>query len=781
MKTLKKRKRNRSRFLVKPIVAILLLAFVVGVMPGFVQAEREAKLVTMPTSDKSKREVVFARLRATGDVDNVYVVNHFNPARMSSLTDYGDYEEVIQLTGSVPPVLSGTTVSIAEAEGPYYYQGNLRSRELPWFFEMTWRLDGETIYPERLSGVSGELELEMSVKRNDQVDADFFDHYALQISIPIDPERAQIVAASEGFIVSYAGTEQQMTYMALPGLETTVKAIFDVKDFAMGQITIAGVPLVLNIDMDALGEFDDMLTPLSELESGIAEFADGATKLRQGYKKLLDAYNKMRDGGGKLVSGGKELTSGANQLKAGVGDYTSGVDRYVRGVQQLSSGFQAFDKGVRAMYQGTQLLKGESAQLVNASSSILGGLNEIVDRLPPPESFDGVEIPEITPEMENELEKLKQGSEVIRIGLEALATDGGGISQLVFGLRQVKEQLNFLKTQASQFAIPMSPVVSRDANEWKTYMEALGFSYSDTGSPEVEQSFYAQLATMSKYASDYRAAVIMLRGAIEGLLIQITALETGANAVLSTVQGLSRLYGGYFEGSERVPGIHDGVVELVDGVLELAGLSDKFSPLLEEYPKLVKGLRELRDGYAGEYDANGQPVIGSDGKPKIGFHGGLKAYIEEGVGGLLSGYEGGSGQPGILAGSTEIKQGLGVLANSGRQITSGGSELMKGLEKTGKGISDYVDGVTLLNKGLDRYRSDGLIPYYDGLVKFEEGGKTLKDETSNLPQKFEDAIRELMEEYGESFEIKSFVSDKNKDVASVQFVFMTEEIPPKAK
>lgn len=779
MKTLKKRKRNRSRFLVKPIVAILLLAFVVGVMPGFVQAEREAKLVTMPTSDKSKREVVFARLRATGDVDNVYVVNHFNPARMSSLTDYGDYEEVIQLTGSVPPVLSGTTVSIAEAEGPYYYQGNLRSRELPWFFEMTWRLDGETIYPERLSGVSGELELEMSVKRNDQVDADFFDHYALQISIPIDPERAQIVAASEGFIVSYAGTEQQMTYMALPGLETTVKAIFEVKDFAMGQITIAGVPLVLNIDMDALGEFDDMLTPLSELESGIAEFADGATKLRQGYKKLLDAYNKMRDGGGKLVSGGKELTSGADQLKAGVGEYTSGVDSYVRGVQQLSSGYQAFDHGVLAMYQGTQQLKGEGARLLNASSSILAGLSEIVDRLPPPESFDGVEIPEITPEMENELEKLKQGSELMRTGLIALAADGGGVAQLVFGLGQVREQLNFLKTQAAQFPIPMTPVVSREAYEWQTYMAAMGFTFN--GLPGADQAFYSQLAEMSKYASDYRAAVIMLRGAIEGLLIQISALETGANAILSTVQGLSRLYNGYFEGSERVPGIHDGLVELVDGVLELAGLSDKFSPLIDQYSQLVDGLQQLRTGYAGKYDASGQPVIGADGKPMIGFHNGLKAYFDQGVGGLLAGYEGGSGQPGLLAGAKEIKQGLGVLANSGRQITSGGTELVKGIDKAGRGISDYVAGVSTLSKGLDRYRSDGLIPYYDGLVKFEEGGKTLKDETSNLPQKFEDAIRELMEEYGESFELKSFVSDKNKDVASVQFVFMTEEIPPKAK
>ena len=779
MKSLKKRKRNGSRSLARPIVAILLLALMVGMMPGFVQAERETKLVTMPTSDKSKREVVFARLRATGDVDNVYVVNHFHPDRMSSLTDYGDYQEVIQLTGSVPPVLSGTTVSIAEAEGPYYYQGNLRSRELPWFFEMTWRLDGEIMYPERLSGVSGELELEISVKRNDQVDASFFDHYALQISIPIDPERSQIVAASEGFIVSYVGTEQQMTYMALPGMETTVKAIFDVKDFAMGQITIAGVPLVLNIDIDALGEFDDMLTPLNELESGIAEFADGATTLRQGYKKLLDAYNKMRDGGGKLVSGGKELTSGADQLKAGVGEYTSGVDSYVRGVQQLSSGYQAFDHGVLAMYQGTQQLKGEGARLLNASSSILAGLSEIVDRLPPPESFDGVEIPEITPEMENELEKLKQGSELMRTGLIALAADGGGVAQLVFGLGQVREQLNFLKTQAAQFPIPMTPVVSREAYEWQTYMAAMGFTFN--GLPGADQTFYSQLAEMSKYASDYRAAVIMLRGAIEGLLIQISALETGANAILSTVQGLSRLYNGYFEGSERIPGIHDGLVELVDGVLELAGLSDKFSPLIDQYPQLVDGLQQLRTGYAGKYDASGQPVIGADGKPMIGFHNGLKAYFDQGVGGLLAGYEGGSGQPGLLAGAKEIKQGLGVLANSGRQITSGGTELVKGIDKAGKGIADYVAGVSTLSKGLDRYRSDGLIPYYDGLVQFEDGGKTLKDETSNLPQKFEDAIRDMMEEYGGPIEVRSFVSDKNKDVASVQFVLMTEEIPPKAK
>ena len=57
---------------------------------------------------------------------------------------------------------------------------------------MKWKLDGEEREPETLSGVSGELELEMSVKSNENIDDDFFNQYALQISIPIDPERTQM-------------------------------------------------------------------------------------------------------------------------------------------------------------------------------------------------------------------------------------------------------------------------------------------------------------------------------------------------------------------------------------------------------------------------------------------------------------------------------------------------------------------------------------------------------------------------------------------------------------
>ena len=66
MKLIKNGKQLKNNPLAKSIVAIVLLALVLSVIPAFVQADREAKIVTLPTSDASKREVVYARLKATG-------------------------------------------------------------------------------------------------------------------------------------------------------------------------------------------------------------------------------------------------------------------------------------------------------------------------------------------------------------------------------------------------------------------------------------------------------------------------------------------------------------------------------------------------------------------------------------------------------------------------------------------------------------------------------------------------------------------------------------------
>lgn len=356
MMRVSKRKKERKRNWPKALVALLAMALFLSIVPAVVQADKsEDGLVTLPNGDHGKREVVYAKLDAAGAVEQVFVVNHFHPTSATTLTDYGDYDSVIQLTGDVSPVLDGSQVTMEGVEGRYFYQGNLNSTALPWHFDILYRFEGEDRSAERLSGVTGKLEMEISISKNDAVNDVFFDHYALQIAIPVDPDRVVVEAATEGFLVSSAGTEQQLNYIILPGQDKTIRLVMDVNDFAMGQITFGGV--LMSFDIDAL-EMDDELEPIDELTDGIAEFADGTKDLKKGFAELKKAFIDIRDGGTQLVNSGYQLEQGVNELTAGA----------------------------------EQLLQ-EGQGLKTGSEQLLGGLSAIIANLPPEESLALPEMP----------------------------------------------------------------------------------------------------------------------------------------------------------------------------------------------------------------------------------------------------------------------------------------------------------------------------------------------------------------------------------------------------
>ncbi len=296
------------------LAVLLVLALFTALVPQVVKANKEKELVIFPESDTMKREVVYAKLTPGGAVSQIYVVNHFHPLEETALTDYGDYESVIQLTGEEAPLLEGGKVTVPRALGHYYYQGNLKSRELPWLFDIIYLLDGVLTAPENLSGARGNLEIQLAVRPNPAVDTLFYDSYALQIGLPLDPDRAVVKAASEGFVLSSAGTEHQLNYIVLPGQETVIRLLMEVEDFAMGQITIAGVLLSFDIDLE---EMEEELQPLDDLSSGIAEFSDGISQIADGYRELMKAFREIRDGSGQLAEGSQLLDEGVQELKEG--------------------------------------------------------------------------------------------------------------------------------------------------------------------------------------------------------------------------------------------------------------------------------------------------------------------------------------------------------------------------------------------------------------------------------------------------------------------------------
>ena len=98
-------------------------------------------------------------------------------------------------------------------------------------------------------------------------------------------------------------------------------------------------------------------------------------------------------------------------------------------------------------------------------------------------------------------------------------------------------------------------------------------------------------------------------------------------------------------------------------------------------------------------------------------------------------------------------------------------------------LEAYIGGVTQIvneygefGEGLGNM-STGLGELYTGASKINSGMQQLYSETKDIPKQVQDRIDEYMAPYDKSdYKPVSFVSDKNKNISSVQFVIKTEKI-----
>lgn len=213
----------------------------------------------------AKEEVIYANLDASGTVTGVYAVNSFAVQAGDTVTDHGSYTAVRNMTTTDPLKHSGDTVTATVAEdGKLYYEGTMdTATALPWLVKLTYMLDGAEIAPEELGGKSGALAIRLQVSRNPDCTGDFFDQYALQVTMTLDTDRAQNIVA-DGATMANVGSNKQLSYILLPGSDSDVTVTADVTDFAMNAISLNGVKLRLNLDLDGA----DLTGMLDRLQSG---------------------------------------------------------------------------------------------------------------------------------------------------------------------------------------------------------------------------------------------------------------------------------------------------------------------------------------------------------------------------------------------------------------------------------------------------------------------------------------------------------------------------------
>ncbi len=275
-----------------------------------------------------KSEVVYARLASDGAVEDVYVVNSLEPAAPGTVTDYGAYESVQNLTDTSQLKLNDDSVTMDVEGTSFSYQGNLGAAALPWNIAISATVDGQAVSADDLGGTAGDLALTIDTTQNTEVDPIYFENYLMQIAITLPQGHASKVSAPDGQ-VAMAGADTQVTFMAMPGKDGHFTLEAAVSDFSLPSISFAAVPLSLLIESP---DTDSLVSGFDELGDGVDELAGGASKLA--------------DGVGSLASGLSEVSGGASSLASGANELAEGIGAVVSGLAASASGLQAFQQGL---------------------------------------------------------------------------------------------------------------------------------------------------------------------------------------------------------------------------------------------------------------------------------------------------------------------------------------------------------------------------------------------------------------------------------------------------
>jgi len=356
--------------------ASLLLMFFVGA-PAAAQADDSAA-----KADMQKEEVVYANLKATGEVGEIYVVNILNVRKAGTVADYGWYLAVKNLTNTLTLAHGDGMVTADLPAGNFYYQGTLDGADLPWVISIAYYLDGRRLAPAELAGRSGRLQIALSTAANPKVDKSFYDNYILQISLYLDADRCSNIRA-DGATIANAGGSKLLNYTVMPGKDADIDVSADVTDFSMKGIEMSAVPFSMPFQTPDASELTDDMTLLSDaisdLYEGIGELKNGVWKLKDGSEDLKSGSAGFKKGLNDLNAGSASVVSGSSQIKDGLAAMLASLTGSSGGFSlgslvSLPGSLRSLATGLNDISSGLTLLKGNFAAAYTALNTAMSAI-----------------------------------------------------------------------------------------------------------------------------------------------------------------------------------------------------------------------------------------------------------------------------------------------------------------------------------------------------------------------------------------------------------------------
>ena len=448
------------------------------------------------------------------------------------------------------------------------------------------------------------------------------------------------------------------------------------------------------------------------IEIDDSELMDKVSEIQDATTDLNDGAKELKDGAGDLNDGAKELKDGAVDLNDGAKELKDGAKDLQDGAKDLYDGVNSLDDGINSLKGGIGTVQNGLNTLNGKSSDLTGGSAQVLEALKT---------------IQSSLNNVAISTEQLKTLTDSSAAIKQGIADLHNGAVALQTAVSYDSYKAAMQANGLDIDALKTKNtETITTMQA---------QVEAMQANLEQIRSIPEYESD------------TALAAQAAQLETQIATFSNLIQLLAANNGSLGGTETYFASMSGGVADLVNGLAALQANYEKFNAAIGELVTNLSGL------------AVNMSTLKAGIDQLVTQYGTLNSGIQEYTTGVAA----------IVAGYGELTDGAGKLADGSKELLNGSSDLKQGTVDLYDGTVDLCDGT------VDLY--DGTNDLYDGTVELQDGTKEFYDKTYDMDTQVREQIDDMLAEIsGSDAPVVSFVSGKNENVNSVQFVIKTAAI-----
>lgn len=419
-------------------------------------------------------EAYYAMTDYYGNLTDGSVVKSYRTNGIATVTDYGDYDEVINLTdGTAPSQTGGKTVfQLDESDLPntFYFEGKTAKpfAQLPWTLSASYTLNGVPTKAEDLAGKTGVVEINLDAVPNEGASEYARNNYTLEAMAVFNQDDILSLEAP-GAQVQLIGNLRAVLFIGLPGEECHYTIRVGSDDFSFGGMTFLMVPATL-----------------SQLEE--------ITKLSERKDDLEENYNK--------------LSGSMDSLLDAMAAMTGSLNASASGLDQLNQARNIFSNGKGSIYSGTDALRADLSNLADVLEPVEGQITALSKTITSSKATLN--------SMVDTVKDLRDDLEDVEDALEDLRDGKGDLKAVLRASGDLQSSLNSLRKALgdTSASVPEEPVIKpgtgTELKEQMKQVVQLHGIYEKAEAGSAEAFFTSMLALQGKTNTEIAAAVPVL-------------------------------------------------------------------------------------------------------------------------------------------------------------------------------------------------------------------------------------------------------------------------------